>query len=101
MPNNNYRNGAAYERRIATKLKQKGYYVMRSSGSHGIFDLIAIDFNSGHIMFIQLKNYAIGKKEFQRISEEIKALAPQPAAEVSFYILEHAGKGTDRMTLIK
>lgn len=101
MVNHNYRRGANFERKIANKLRQKGYYVMRSSGSHGIFDLIAIDFKSGHIKFIQIKNYQIGKKKFQRISEEIRALAPQPAAEVSFYVLEHAGKGTDKMTLVK
>ena len=101
MPNKNYRNGANYERRIANKLRERGYYVMRSSGSKGLFDLIAIDFRLGHIKLIQLKNYKLSKPEFERMRQEIKELAPQPSAEISFYALEHVARGADQITLIR
>lgn len=101
MPNHNYANGANYERKIANKLRQKGYYVMRSSGSKGLFDLIAIDFRLGQIKLIQLKNYKLSKGEFERIRQDIRKLAPQHSAEISFYALEHVSRGSDQMTLIR
>lgn len=42
MPNANYIRGANFERKIKKEYEQNGYYVMRSSGSKGIADLIAI-----------------------------------------------------------
>ena len=101
MPNKNYINGANYERKIANKLRNHGYYVMRSSGSKGLFDLIAIDFKLGQIKLIQIKNYRLGKSEFETIRTNIKKLAPQHAAEITFYALEHTRRGTDQMTLIR
>ena len=51
----NYRKGYAFERAVRLHLESKGYYCMRSAGSHGIADLIAkqpLNFP----VFIQLKN---------------------------------------------
>ena len=101
MPNHNYANGANYERKIANRLREKGYYVMRSSGSKGIFDLIAIDFRLGQIKLIQLKNYKLSRPEFERLRQDIKSLAPQHSAEISFYALEHTARGRDELTLIR
>ena len=39
MTNNNYRNGANRERRLKKKFEADGWFVIRSSGSHGIVDL--------------------------------------------------------------
>lgn len=51
-----YKKGVAFERRIKYWLEEKGYYVIRSAGSHGIFDLIAIPKNRMEIYGIQLKS---------------------------------------------
>ena len=40
--NKNYRNGRFFEYSIAQKLKNHGFYVIRSAGSHTDFDLIAL-----------------------------------------------------------
>ena len=42
MPNRNYIKGRAHEYDVKALLEQAGYTVTRASGSHGIFDLIAI-----------------------------------------------------------
>lgn len=45
MPNKKYIRGANFERKIKKQFEEKGYYVMRSAGSHGAADLIAIKKN--------------------------------------------------------
>lgn len=42
MPNRNYVNGYNFERLTKKKWEEKGFYVIRSSGSHGIADLVAL-----------------------------------------------------------
>lgn len=42
MPNINYLRGRAHEYRLKDKLEKEGYIVFRTSGSHGIADLIAV-----------------------------------------------------------
>jgi len=37
-----YQRGYRFERKAMEELIKKGYFVIRSAGSHGIFDLIAI-----------------------------------------------------------
>lgn len=101
MVNRRYKNGADYERKIANRLRNKGYYVMRSSGSKGLFDLICIDFRLGQIKLIQLKNYKLSKTELQSFKDRIKELASQHSAEISFYTVEHVHRGSDQMTLIR
>jgi len=48
----NYRRGYALELRAKKELEIAGYYVMRSSGSHGACDLIAL--NQEEIRLIQV-----------------------------------------------
>ena len=38
----NYRKGRSYEYRIKKKLEKEGWMCLRTAGSHGLFDLIAI-----------------------------------------------------------
>lgn len=45
--------GSRYERRAKKLLESKGYYVMKSGGSRGAFDLIAA--NNQTVKFIQVK----------------------------------------------
>ena len=37
----NYSRGAAFERRIKKDLEKRGYYAIRSAGSHGLIDIAA------------------------------------------------------------
>ncbi len=55
MVKNKYQKGAKEENAIKTFLEKKGYYVMRSAGSKGPFDLIAIDPISRKIRLLQVK----------------------------------------------
>lgn len=48
-----YRRGANFERRVKKYFEDLGYYVIRSAGSHGVFDLIAI--KRGIVLGIQCK----------------------------------------------
>lgn len=42
MPNQNYRRGRAKEYLLKDRLEKDGYTVFRTSGSHGVADLIAL-----------------------------------------------------------
>lgn len=48
-----YSRGATYERKIKKEYEAMGYYVIRSAGSRGPVDLVAI--NRDHFVFIQCK----------------------------------------------
>ena len=41
MPNSNYRNGVALERRVIKDLRSKGLEGLRTAGSHGVADIVA------------------------------------------------------------
>lgn len=49
-----YQKGRSYEYYIKYNLERAGFYVIRSAGSHGPFDLIALDKN-GNVYGIQVK----------------------------------------------
>lgn len=40
--NKNYVRGRAFEYKIATLMRRKGYFVIRAAGSHGVSDLVAM-----------------------------------------------------------
>lgn len=54
MPNRNYLVGRALEYSEKKQLEEEGWEVLRTSGSHGRFDLIAIKGQT--ILLIQLKS---------------------------------------------
>jgi len=57
-----YRKGYRFEREIFNLFQSAGYFTVRSAGSHGIFDIIAI--KNGVIFGIQCKyNNHISKRE--------------------------------------
>lgn len=64
---NKYRKGYDLERKIKKHFEKQDYYVMRSSGSKGLFDLMVLD-EARFINLIQLKNgLKISNKEKQKI----------------------------------
>jgi hypothetical protein len=52
-----YRKGARAEYKLKSELERAGWTVVRSSGSHGFWDLVAFKFRRGHvdILLIQVK----------------------------------------------
>jgi Holliday junction resolvase len=54
MPRSPYKKGARYEYYVKQLLEEKGYLVVRTAGSHGPFDLIAIDRKRGEILLVQV-----------------------------------------------
>jgi len=63
-----YRKGEYYERKARKELESEGYYVIRSGGSKGIWDLVAI--NKNEIRLIQVKsNSKPGPKERKNMEE--------------------------------
>lgn len=65
----NKRRGVDAERRVKKYLEEKGYHVMKSSGSFGLFDLIALDKET--IKLIQVKTT---KKEGKTYKAELKSM---------------------------
>lgn len=65
----NYIRGRRVEYYVRELLKKKFDLVLRTAGSHSPFDLVAIDFKSREIWFIQVKanRKAIKKKELEQL----------------------------------
>lgn len=55
MPNRHYEKGKRKEYKIMNDLKTQGWIVLRTAGSHGFADLIAIHKLTKVIKFIQCK----------------------------------------------
>jgi len=62
-----YQIGSAFEYRLIKKLEDVGYYCVRSSGSHGLVDVVAIGMNQCRL--IQCK---ITKKDNASLTELLK-----------------------------
>jgi len=67
-----YRKGAAKERQLKHKLEMCGWYVMRSAGSKGALDLIAI--RDGCVVGFQVKVGGIGRAEIGELCALAKAV---------------------------
>ena len=68
MPNKNYVNGRSFEYRVKRRLEADGYYVVRSAGSKGKVDLLAV--KDGNAAFVQCKRHgAIDKEEANKLYE--------------------------------
>ena len=72
MVNVNYRRGRAKEYRTRDKFREKGFIVLRTSGSHGFADLIAIDEKLKKIVFIQCKPKKFSKNKADELNEKYK-----------------------------
>ena len=66
MASKAYEKGYRFERYIFSKLSESGFYCVRSAGSHGVFDIIAI--YHGRVFGIQCKlNGQITNAELRRM----------------------------------
>jgi Holliday junction resolvase len=72
--NKNYVNGRAKEYRIKKKLESEGWIVLRTAGSHGFADLIAIDKLCKVIKFVQCKPNNFSEKEKEKIKNDCSFL---------------------------
>lgn len=67
-----YRRGARREYLIRNALLKRGWTeVYRSAGSHGVFDLIAVDVKAKRIHFVQVKSYILSNPERERLTQEM------------------------------
>ena len=77
MTNKRYVAGRAYEYRVKKKLEKEGWTVLRTAGSHGLFDIIAIAaptfdmrrLDTGRIKLIQAKS---GKSKLRMVKDVLK-----------------------------
>lgn len=75
--------GIRFEYAIRDQYRKRGWYVMRSAGSHGVYDLVAFDPVSKVVEFIQLKR---GSKAYLASQKDL--IAHQPfTAEVRFIVI--------------
>lgn len=78
--NKQYLRGTAKERELKIDLEEQGYSVVRSSGSHGAWDLCAIKDNEN--LFIQCKRelnkgQTIKPENYKKDIDQLKKLATQ------------------------
>lgn len=66
---NRKRKGTYYERKARKILESQDYYVIRSAGSLGLFDLVAIHKSTGEVRLIQVKS---GKSSFKGLVNPFK-----------------------------
>lgn len=72
-----YRLGAAFEHRVADKLRLAGWTVIRAAGSHGKADLVAV--KPGCVVFVQCKRHgALGTQEWNDVWELSQAAGAVP-----------------------
>jgi len=90
---NNYQRGAQREWELARRLRQQGYTVVRSAGSHGPADLVA--WNGEVVRFIQVK---ADRADALAAAEELKAMAWPPASRVEVWW--GAGRTWQRRTVV-
>ena len=77
VPNRNYRNGRALEYRVKKWLEADNWFVVRSSGSHGIADLISV--KKGKVCLIQCKtNGHISVEERRELIKVAKSIGAIP-----------------------
>lgn len=67
MTNKSYLKGRAKEYRIMKKYRDRGLTVIRSAGSHGFADLVAIDFQKKWIYWIQCKPDSMSTTERNKL----------------------------------
>jgi hypothetical protein len=83
MPNANYLRGRKFEWQVKKDLEGQGYHVIRASGSHGVFDLVAI--GPGYsIRLIQCKvTKTPTAAMIKKLKQELKQTTPITSIAVS------------------
>lgn len=85
-PNPNYVAGRAFEYARKKHWEKEGYLVMRTAGSHGAFDLIAVKDNSVPF-FIQCKRCET-PAQMKKLISQFKKAPPLQKSEYYFQIME-------------
>ena len=67
MSGTNYQSGVRLERRAFALLGERGWFVVRSAGSHGVADLVALSPADGHAVLVQCKTARLNHDEWQRL----------------------------------
>lgn len=91
MPNSNYLKGRRMEYKRKKHWEGMGYTVLRTAGSHGLFDLIAIRLN-GPTTFIQCKVTDTESKA-DKLNEDFAAHPPLTPCRYYHQCLEVKHKG--------
>ena len=78
-----YKKGAKFEYKVREIYRKLGYEVIRSAGSRGPFDLIAINPETKQIRLIQCKAGYLSKNQKQAILEPLLAFEGQYSVDIS------------------
>jgi len=63
-----YQQGYAFENRVKADIQRHGYYAVRSGGSKGIVDILAVREHSPRILMVQCKRKgAISREEWNEL----------------------------------
>ena len=84
MANKQYVKGRRYEYKVKKDYEALGYVVLRTAGSHGFADLIAISTATREVIFIQCKTSKLTPKERDKIYSDNEY---KGAYKVSFSLL--------------
>ena len=98
-PNPNYKAGRAfeYERRLAWR--KEGYEALRTAGSHGSFDIIAVK-DGEPVHLIQCKR-ADDTATAKRLADKFRASPPYPRNEHFYQWMEIRVKGQKKGEAIR
>ena len=98
----NKRKGTEFERKVKEQLIKDGYYAVRSAGSFGIFDVIAIPTKKEIIRKLIMHGYDhnLATKIADIVSESILAIQCKTNGRFSKKLLESLEKASD-MHLLK
>ncbi len=80
-----YKKGVRKEYQLKHRLEKLGYFVVRSAGSHGAADLVAINPETKEIHLIQCKTYECSEKQKSIILQPLKALEGQYSVKAILY----------------
>lgn len=78
MPNANYQRGRRLEWEVKRDLEAEGFLVMRASGSHGLFDLIAIKEHEDLTVDVRLIQCKVtkNKKTITKLLKDFESTLP-------------------------
>ena len=89
----NYRKGYILEQKVRKELEAKGFYVVRSAGSHGAADLVGLC--SDGLILVQVGTYGSkGKEDYEKLR---KVPAPSGTIREVWLWVSRVGWKIDRL----
>lgn len=86
----NARRGIDAERRAQAELEARGYVTQRAAGSHGPFDVIAM--NGDEVLCIQVKS-TMKDKSWRPVLNELAAIPRPPFVRVQLWVRVYRRRG--------